>query len=639
MNTKYILSALAFLPLTLFSQTVTIGNGAEVKVEGQADPGVDAEFTVDGDLTIEDGGKLTAVNDARFFVSGDIHYEDDAPFVYGTSIFTLNGTAAQQITNTTTTNNFPFYSLVLNNSTGFTINTTSDANVEVYDILDVQSGQLTTNDNLTIEATSPTSYGRVAYSPVVNPIVGKTTVKKTLSNTNGAWRQLSMPLEGRWEDGNWSGITFNFSDHLPANEINTYSWKSSGPGGIADGWLPAAGTATSGTPLSIFNAGGSAKVDISQTISCKGELRDNIASFGVSLNFTRDPADLSGTDPAAIGWNYIPNPWASLIDVQTWLTSASFDAFGPAYKAVHVYNSVTGQYQAILLNNTVTKINWNTDGSDIDDADANIPPFQAVWVKADAAGQVVTLYKNEMQTTDFKNQANEQFMKQKPELFRLNVFDSDSLWDQIVVFFNRDATRGFDNVGDAYHLKSPNENVPSFYGLEGNSAASIIGRPATISDSVEISYASTKNQSRFHIMPDLSELGGGWHIYLKDRATSEFYKLEDDESLAFEHSASGTQNRFVLFYSKNPNDYDAYVSQESPTIQSFVRNEELLLKSVNYSGSAEVVISDAMGRTLYADLMTVQEGEEYRISIPKKNQLVVVSVRLNGNYISKKMFY
>ena len=78
---------------------------------------------------------------------------------------------------------------------------------------------------------------------------------------------------------------------------------------------------------------------------------------------------------------------------------------------------------------------------------------------------------------------------------------------------------------------------------------------------------------------------------------------------------------------------------ESPTIQSFVRNEELLLKSVNYSGSAEVVISDAMGRTLYADLMTVQEGEEYRISIPKKNQLVVVSVRLNGNYISKKMFY
>ena len=244
-----------------------------------------------------------------------------------------------------------------------------------------------------------------------------------------------------------------------------------------------------------------------------------------------------------------------------------------------------------------------------------------------------------MQTTDFKNQANEQFMKSKPELFRLNVFDTDSLWDQIVVFFNRDATRGFDNVGDAYHLKSPNENVPSFYGLEGNSAASIIGRPATILDSVEISYASTKNQSRFHIMPDLSELGGGWHIYLKDRATSEFYKLEDDESLAFEHSASGTQNRFVLFYSKNPNDYDAYVSQESPTIQSFVRNEELLLKSVNYSGSAEVVISDAMGRTLYADLMTVQEGEEYRISIPKKNQLVVVSVRLNGNYISKKMFY
>lgn len=228
-----------------------------------------------------------------------------------------------------------------------------------------------------------------------------------------------MPITGSWQDGNWSGITFNFSDHLPANEINTFRWNSANAGGgdYAGGWVAAAGGSTA--PLTVYLEGGNPDFDVTQTFQCEGELKDNIASFGFNLNFTRDPDDALGSNPAAKGWYNIANPWAALIDVQAWLTSRSFKAFEPAYKAIHVYNSVVEQYQPILLDNSVSKIDWNTDGTTINDADANIPPFQNFWVKADAASQMVTLKSDEVQTTEFKNQANEQFMKKKPELFRL----------------------------------------------------------------------------------------------------------------------------------------------------------------------------------------------------------------------------
>ena len=273
---------------------------------------------------------MAAEDDARFFLTGDIHYEEGLSFQRGASIFTLNGTSAQQITNANTTGDFTFFSLVLDNASGFTINTTGNADVDIYDILDVQSGQITTNDNLIIEVASPSSYGRVAASPVSNPIVGNVTVKKRLTNTNAAWRQMNMPIDGRWEDGNWDGITFNYSIHNPSSQINVFRWNAAGAS-IAQGWEAAAGTTLGSTPVTVFLDGGNSVFDVSQTFSCEGELRDNVASFGYTLQFTRDPDDLSGTNPAAVGWNNIPNPWAALIDVQAWLTSVDFKAFEPAY--------------------------------------------------------------------------------------------------------------------------------------------------------------------------------------------------------------------------------------------------------------------------------------------------------------------
>ena len=634
---NFLLSLFTALPFALFSQSLTIENGASVIVKGDGGTGTDGTLIIEGDLTIENDGKLAAEDDARFFLTGDIHYEEGLSFQRGASIFTLNGTSAQQITNANTTGNFTFFSLVLDNASGFTINTTGNADVDIYDILDVQSGQITTNDNLIIEVASPSSYGRVAASPVSNPIVGNVTVKKRLTNTNAAWRQMNMPIDGRWEDGNWDGITFNYSIHNPSSQINVFRWNAAGAS-IAQGWEAAAGTTLGSTPVTVFLDGGNSVFDVSQTFSCEGELRDNVASFGYTLQFTRDPDDLSGTNPAAVGWNNIPNPWAALIDVQAWLTSVDFKAFEPAYKAVHVYNSVTGQYQAILLNNTVTKVNWNTDGTDIDDADANIPPFQAVWVKADAANQSVTLYPDEMQTTNQKNTANEQFMKQKPEVLRLNVFDQDSLWDQIVYYTKQGSTREFDNIGDAYFLKSPNKDAPSFYAMEGEMPASLVSRSFNITDSIEIAYASKKNLGDFSIMVDRSAFDAFWNVYLKDKVTGLFIEIDNKKSYVFQHKEANMTNRFVVYFSKNESVFGDLVSVDESNVSSFFRNNALVVKSFGASGRAEIDVFDLAGRQLLNTTQMLDVDAEIELPLNIRESMVLVQVNINGKYFVDRVY-
>ena len=449
---------------------------------------------VNGDVIIN--GDLDLVSDATLILSGDFEVNRaDNPFLTGftagNSTVIFDGTAAQEITSASLTGLFEFfYNITIDNPTTVSIDATAFTLLSLDNILDPRQGTFNSNDVARLRAQS-NLYARVAAGN--GNTSGDFIVEKRLSNTNEGWRHMALPVSKAWGSAGWSGISLLFNGHTPANQINVKSWNSS-PSGTADyafGWQDADGSAALGftNPYAVYLNTNNAIHTVNQVFSCKGPLSTILKDQAWTLDFTRAPEDLSGSNPDAKGWNFKANIWAALIDVQALLSDASFE---PAYKAVHVYNSVIGAYQAILLDNTVTKIPYNTTGPDIDDADANIPPFQGFWVKADQANQGIAITSATMQTTAFKNTLNEQFMKKRPELIRLNVFDQDSLWDQLVVYFDLGKTREFDDVGDAYFLRSQRETTPIFYGMEGGSKASIIGRPLNETDSIQVVFGSTK---------------------------------------------------------------------------------------------------------------------------------------------------
>ena len=85
------------------------------------------------------------------------------------------------------------------------------------------------------------------------------------------------------------------------------------------------------------------------------------------------------------------------------------------------------------------------------------------------------------------------FMKREFPIIRINAFDGDSLWDQLVIYFNARSTRNFDLDGDAYYLPTQNKELPIIYAKEGDAQASIVSRPAITADSVEISFGASFN--------------------------------------------------------------------------------------------------------------------------------------------------
>jgi CRISPR type III-B/RAMP module RAMP protein Cmr1 len=241
-----------------------------------------------------------------------------------------------------------------------------------------------------------------------------------------------------------------------------------------------------------------------------------------------------------------------------------------------------------------------------------------------------------MQSTVIKGQ---NFMKQEYPIVRLDVIDADSIADQLVIYFDESTSRQFDLVGDAYYLPSMRKDAPRFYALEGNSKASIVGRPVDVTDSVQVVFGSTKNQSKFYIHAELDELEEGWFVYLRDKKDNKTYVLEDKKSLAFNHYGGLTSERFVVYYTKQANAFAHLVSGEDARILPFVRNNQLVLQSFGISGAAQINAFDAIGRLVHSENTNLDLGQERVLDFPPSEKLLFIQVNIGGNSFVEKVYF
>lgn len=243
-------------------------------------------------------------------------------------------------------------------------------------------------------------YGQILTSGTVTN-AGTTYAEQYLtSQTNAGWRQLASPVSTTlaevdddfetfypngpgpvgnaaqyniwWYDAspinpNGTNVTANLlgsdadAKHFKAADNNTLAF---GPANNARGF-----TIFSGSAFDITNAG---------VLDVSGVFGNGDYTFDCYR--THDfIAGQSGTTTQQLitGWNLIPNPYPSNIDVSNLLSDAT--NFDLAYKAVHVWNAKVQQYVAITEG---AFIDWNTSNDTLGSA-KNIAPFQAFWVKAD----------------------------------------------------------------------------------------------------------------------------------------------------------------------------------------------------------------------------------------------------------------
>ncbi|MCT4624848.1 MAG: hypothetical protein N4A46_14600, partial [Schleiferiaceae bacterium] len=103
------------------------------------------------------------------------------------------------------------------------------------------------------------------------------------------------------------------------------------------------------------------------------------------------------------------------------------------------------------------------------------------------------------------------------------------------------------------------------------------------------------------------------------------------ETLAFAHKSNSTSPRFILYYSNNPTDFKGLVAQANSSIVAFIKDDQLTIKSSNFSGSAEINVTDMAGRTMLDQQVYLTDNELKTIHVRSTNQIVLVTIKTNQN--------
>lgn len=528
---------------------LTINSSASVSLNGN-------QLTLSGTLTST--GTITGSSASSLILSGS-----------GASTLNMDGTTAGT---TDVLNN-----LTLNNSGGLTLSSA----LKISGVLTLTSGTLTTGGNLTLTSASTSSYGQIADNG--GSISGNVTVEKSLSNTNAGWRHFGLPVSTSLNS--ISGLDVLGSNHSTAGQRNAYYWDATDAGSnVATGWTAPDETATATLGYAIYSNNSDGLHDISSTLSVSGSA--NTGTKNYTVDNSTDPNTTGSNDD---GWNLIPNPYPSNLDISTfWATTLN----GINYKAIHIYDQTASQYVAICSTGVFVQAYNGTNSSPV--SSTVIAPFQAFWVKSDIDGTISL--SNSNRTTSFTGLGT--FMKKNYDLVRMNVQNADgSMGDQTVVYFTNQATSGLDLQLEAYKLISPNADVPSLYAISPDGKFSITAlNDNEFYHSIPLGFRSSKTGEMTFSL-NTSELDSRWYVYLEDKELGIFYDIRSADYV-FNHKAN-SDSRFVLHIQTYALSAEKLVSDLRSMKVSGNGDDVFVFLPAYYSAqNAQVECVDMMGRVV-----------------------------------------
>ena len=514
-----------------------------------------------------------------------------------------------------------FFNFSLFQNSQLTIDTENNTPVNIYGVLGILDGRLVTNDNVVLKVNKTNvlrPYGLVSPIGVGTPDVrGTIIMEKQLSNTNAGWRQMSMPLTGTL--GDFTGLTLN-DNTAPANEQNVFFWDNAQDISIPAnnvGWTSASINSDQEIPYSIYLDAGDFSFD--PTLTFEGEYNFGDASY--TLTYYNDPGNplTSGQTgyENGVGWNFIPNRYPSLLDVQQMIADNPLN-----YNPIHIWDANTQQYMAFTDNPGEFIVPYNNTGTNTAElAGAAIEPMQGFWVKTDNTenGASFTV-EDAWRSTDFG--LNPHASLKTNSLIQLNVFAAkDSAWDGVGFSLEEDASLTFDPTSDVYKFKS-GSTVPSLY-VQKDERFLQIGH-----------YPMTTNRIQLHFDAQPNNENGSYHLQLERPVSNNKSLIIEDLFTGNRHNlsksnytfhSSGTQpsSRFII-HLVDANKAETFMAAGNEFIM-YLQKNEIVLENPFINGPVQIRVFDITGRLLTR--LNTAIDQELRFPAPAINGVIIVEVQ------------
>jgi hypothetical protein len=448
------------------------------------------------------------------------------------------------------------------------------------------------------------------------------------ASVNEGWRQLGSPVVSTLAE-----IDDDFKTYYPAvgavnstgtvgapAQWNIHGWDASpkipGSDAAAKGWEEAGdnevvfGPANNAKAYNLY-VGGNFDVLNTGLLDVEGEVGNGTYTFDI---FTTTADVVQGVNNT--GWNLIPNPYPSNIDVGELLRDPGFDL---AYQAVHIWNGKTAQYLAITEDIAIVF------GNEFDTT-YNVAPFQAFWVKGSdspsssaSAGEDIVL-SNTIRTIKAKGN----YFKTTPEFIRLNVTAANGDVDQTILTFEHGASDQMENR-DAYKIRTLNENKPSLYTSVEGKEISINRMAMPVPDKHVPLFFEQKDSRDFTIDMVQSTVSPIWMIELEDHKTGAIENLRDN-SYTFKNDPSFIGNRFTVHIDRT----GKKITNTNPGKVNIYGNEEGLNVTFADFGEkqaiAKVLITNLAGQIYFDGRVSMSEPFVFSVSGVTAMYIVHVTV-------------
>ena len=369
---------------------------------------------------------------------------------------------------------------------GLTINATKSLSVNAGKQLTV-SGALTNNGTLNLLSTSDGTATLIAGSASGT---GTTNVSQYLSSARNWY--VSSPVAKAVAP---AGFTYYQRDEAGS------SWTSQP--------FVAGNTFKRGKGyIALPGAAGS-------TLTFSGQL--NVADTTVALTW-------SGT--ASKGFNLIGNPYPCHLTWAKAFTDANASLIEPSI--YYRTNSGTVNNSGQWSNPTYNAFS----GASVGGATGVIPPMQAVWVRAIAAGDLVLdnkLTRSHQSSNPMKSRA-----EASSQNLRLVVSDG-TYSDEMLIYFNTGASNAYDAYDSPKMINGASSLVPDMYTMVGNEELVINGMstiPAEIPLYIKPN-ASTSGQFSLSAT-EVSNFESGTLVYIKNNKTGDQQLISDGSVYKFD---------------------------------------------------------------------------------------------------------
>ena len=431
--------------------------------------------------------------------------------------------------------------------------------------------------------------------------------KGTITGTGNSNIKLTLPKD-RWfyiTSGISSATLGNFSTGNAAATVHVHrnnQWYSTGIANVNTALLPLEGVLVKYASDPTFT------VDYAGAIN-NGSITRNYTTNGWYLFGNPYPSFINWQDDA--GWNR-PN-----IDGTMWYrTLVGSDMVFITYNRW----AAAGARVAMFPNGT-----WGNE-SDL----ANIPPMQAVWIKAFTPTSISV--NNDARNHGVSGSQLKSSSANNADIIRI-VASNNSSRDGAVVYFSNQSLETLDK-GDSEKRFNDSQLIPEVYTRIGTTAAAINGLTPLDNNSriIPLSVRNRNNQNvTLHF--DLDKFNPIYSIYLEDKLNGQWSNLRETNAYTYTPAVMGdVHDRFVIHISYVPT--SVVNPEENATTANGITITGIRGKAVVKIDSQMLNTDDGLIEVYSLEGQKVSEtitaASETLISLPRVDAMFVVKVTAGG---------